>query len=1047
MDSFTKCCQKTPRYVVVVCAEWLSEEDVSLLQRITSPIFKHGAACKSMPRGCRHGNMPGSSRQSSITSDENLLHPGQQSGWISIIAPKYHGAESTDAVFTSGWRRVPPHGSGRNVHGEGPEERSRHDETDTGRIAFALTVEQFDKERKTIEPLPASKMREYAGMVASELDRLADELPAGGFLLDVVWLMPTSTDFPLLEAEDVYLFSVLRRLEVWHGARLTTVLGQGVEGDNHPSLALWKKFLDLQVIQKSGNNTGSEEILSNSASLAWHGQIQYLSSRGTSFLPWPDFCMHQLRESNHITGPLIEMVQPKSEGKQEMDDSQQSTESSQPLFHDLRPGLIVDQTMEFIDQCDMDKIPSWFMLPGKFELRVKDRQKKLDFSRSLYMLRYIAHQLPAEGKGFICQLSCLELDGPPPTAASQGRSSEAWKEAVISDPINPAVPGLHLKGTKHTFFFLVHGDRRGRCIALPLVPPLMLNGAAHAMLASHDTEEQSTQGRDAPQSASEVLATLPNISGRQLRAEEEDLARMQIKALVMVIEKIKSEGHDIHFSPAHMIFIFNYMRKVYYEGHDMNDAPSAEANPSQPIEQAPDERNTAGGSGGEAPAETDEQSETDEHSGSEEGEMPSEPETLSVNHLRHIPTELDQNPSQWVERQALQNQESIANRLRRLGSTDMMLAGIAVPPRDDNTITLSAKEFLKHFKPNGQPRRSDLVLGRPAGVKQSPRTRSGASDHQPSGLSMTELMEADFKKAIKMRYHGIYYCIDAQDAQGLDRRLVRLQQRCVRHEMASSFTSHRQPTIAIGSKRPRCDSDGDRKAKVRKVSPSSAARKLSVGSRQFTPRKSASSRAKATTTPRKGAGSTPRQTSKYVYVLLFSLPPRPKRTATPSKSAPEVLVSPRRSARKLSKDQLGQPSTSTASSSTHASLTMASTKSSSALTPLPVETRQPTSKRLERGAKDASSSRRSSSTSESRSEKHKRKLRSIVEESLKARGISPDHACFKQCVTRLYTQTKMYVKDLKTSKGLYEEMRKISEANADFVISFELKRVTPKTQS
>ena len=52
--------------------------------------------------------------------------------------------------------------------------------------------------------------------------------------------------------------------------------------------------------------------------------------------------------------------------------------------------------------------------------------------------------------------------------------------------------------------------------------------------------------------------------------------------------------------------------------------------------------------------------------------------------------ELDQSPSQWVERQALQNGESIAHRLRRLRSEDMMLAGISVPPPDDNSKTSSA---------------------------------------------------------------------------------------------------------------------------------------------------------------------------------------------------------------------------------------------------------------------------------------------------------------------------------------------------------------------
>ena len=115
-------------------------------------------------------------------------------------------------------------------------------------------------------------------------------LPQQGFLLDVVWLMPTSTDFPIRERADAVFFSVMRRLEVWHKARVTIVLGAGLEGEDHPSLAYWKTFIESRVValkRADGTETKPQDILSSS-SLAWQGQVKYISSR-VGFWFWAPF--------------------------------------------------------------------------------------------------------------------------------------------------------------------------------------------------------------------------------------------------------------------------------------------------------------------------------------------------------------------------------------------------------------------------------------------------------------------------------------------------------------------------------------------------------------------------------------------------------------------------------------------------------------------------------------------------------------------------------------------------------------------------------------
>ncbi|XP_030855614.1 mdm2-binding protein [Strongylocentrotus purpuratus] len=200
-------------------------------------------------------------------------------------------------------------------------------------------------------------------------------------------------------------------------------------------------------------------------------------------------------------------------------------------------------------------------------------------------------------------------------------------------------------------------------------------------------------------------------------------------------------------------------------------------------------------------------------------------------------------------------------------------------------------------------------------------------------------------------------------------------------------------------------------------------------------------------TPQKGVGSTPKRGASTPRLrkkrALTSTsggltPKRPKRSTPVKSTKPEEMTSPRRSARKLAKDH--HPTTTFTSPSTSTSNQPSSSSSAAASSTPSKKTQKPTKDSVK-----SAESQRARTASESRSEKHKRKLRSIVEETLAAKGIDSTHVCFKPCVTRLYNQTKMFVKDLKSSKGLYDEMRKIAEANADFVISFEQNRAASKS--
>ncbi|XP_056618377.1 mdm2-binding protein isoform X2 [Triplophysa dalaica] len=77
---------------------------------------------------------------------------------------------------------------------------------------------------------------------------------------------------------------------------------------------------------------------------------------------------------------------------------------------------------------------------------------------------------------------------------------------------------------------------------------------------------------------------------------------------------------------------------------------------------------------------------------------------------------------------------------------------------------------------------------------------------------------------------------------------------------------------------------------------------------------------------------------------------------------------------------------------------------------------------------------------ESRSQKHNRMLREVVDKTLHKHGISSQHKCFEACSQRLFDISKFYLKDLKTSRGLHEEMKKAASNNVKQVIDWVVEK-------
>uniref|UniRef100_A0A3P9HFK5 MDM2 binding protein n=1 Tax=Oryzias latipes TaxID=8090 RepID=A0A3P9HFK5_ORYLA len=69
-------------------------------------------------------------------------------------------------------------------------------------------------------------------------------------------------------------------------------------------------------------------------------------------------------------------------------------------------------------------------------------------------------------------------------------------------------------------------------------------------------------------------------------------------------------------------------------------------------------------------------------------------------------------------------------------------------------------------------------------------------------------------------------------------------------------------------------------------------------------------------------------------------------------------------------------------------------------------------------------------------------LEEVVGKTLKHHGISVEHKCYEACSKRLFDISKFYLKDLKTSRGLYDEMKKAASSNVKQVIGWVLEKTS-----
>ncbi|NXA14123.1 MTBP protein, partial [Sapayoa aenigma] len=349
------------------------------------------------------------------------------------------------------------------------------------------------------------------------------------------------------------------------------------------------------------------------------------------------------------------------------------------------------------------------------------------------------------------------------------------------------------------------------------------------------------------------------------------------------------------------------------------------------------------------------------------------------------PDLMEPNPLEWPERHVLQNLENFEKNKQKMrvslfAHSSEQLLGHKDSQRESLTL-LDAKELLKYFTPEGLPVGDLQPL-------QIPK-RENAFLLTPE-LTPQKLKGLPFEKAAGCHYHGLEYCLDDRRALERDVGYAELQTRLIRYETQTTCTKECCPVPVVLSPLP---------------SPAVLSEPGSVPDGE-----SLQSEFKTETSRLK-------RRSKDLDCFY------PKKRLTKSESTDSLL------------------SQASGGSGSHcASVARRRNERSASLAAMPLkQPGQPhkvTTKAGSAAPVNAAESETSKPARESRSQKHTRMLKEVVAKTLQKHGIAEDHKCFASCSQRLFEISKFYLKDLKTSRGLLDEMKKTANSNAKQVRPF-----------
>ncbi|XP_036119901.1 mdm2-binding protein isoform X2 [Molossus molossus] len=356
---------------------------------------------------------------------------------------------------------------------------------------------------------------------------------------------------------------------------------------------------------------------------------------------------------------------------------------------------------------------------------------------------------------------------------------------------------------------------------------------------------------------------------------------------------------------------------------------------------------------------------------------------------------VETNPLEWPERHALQNLETFEKAKQKMRAGPLprsseQLLGHKEGARDSITL-LDAKELLKFFTSDGLPV-GDL---QPLQIQKGEKTFVLTPE-----LSPRKLRVLPFEKASVCHYHGIEYCLDNRKSLERDGGFSELQSRLIRYETQTTCTRESFPVPAVLSPLP---------SPVVVSEPGSVPDGEALQSELW------------------AEGSRLQRRSKDLNCL------HPKRRLVKSESSDSLLSQMSGSTNHHHRAVTSKrPRAERSLSVTSPSVLVQSSKTPKVTT------------KASSGQKSVQEPKALRQIKESRSQKHTRMLKEVVTETLKRHRIAEEHECFPACSQRLFEIAKFYLKDLKTSRGLFQEMKKTANNNAVQVIEWVLEKTSKK---
>nr|XP_033789139.1 mdm2-binding protein [Geotrypetes seraphini] len=347
------------------------------------------------------------------------------------------------------------------------------------------------------------------------------------------------------------------------------------------------------------------------------------------------------------------------------------------------------------------------------------------------------------------------------------------------------------------------------------------------------------------------------------------------------------------------------------------------------------------------------------------------------------------NPTEWLEKCVLQNLENFEKTKQKLrapvliGSSEHLLG--RKDSQRESVMLLDAKELLKYFTSQGLP----------VGELQPLQVQRGENAFLLTPkLTVQKVKKLSFEKAAMCCYHGLEYCLDNQKALERDIGISELQSRLIRYETQTTCSRECCPIPSVLSPLPSpavlsdpgSVPDGESLSEVR--TEASRLKRRSKDMDSFYPTKRLAKCESTDSVVSQASGSSGHYQSAAAIRQGLEQSKNTFSSSLQSRSqASEVTTT----TGQTSKQNMPEPKI-------------------------------------------------SKEVKESRSQKHTRMLKEVVAKTLEKHGIGVDHKCFEACSQRLFDISKYYLKDLKTSRGLFEEMKKTANNNAKQVIQWELER-------